>query len=85
MEKKVFDIIKSQIGDIKLPSNVMVCECPVHGQYLAIKDDNGEYCCPYCKVYMDTDTNDKGNGTTASELEHVINVRDTMRGLLGMN
>lgn len=80
--KSNYDLVKSQIGDVRLPSGVKACECPIHGTYLAVDKKDSDCPCPYCSVYMDTNTNDKGNGTTASQLEQAIDVRDAIRNTL---
>ena len=54
------------------PKGFKVCNCEVHGYYLAPAGEENPQC-PRCQEVVEVPG---GNGTTATEVEHYINVRD---------
>lgn len=66
-----------QIGELTvlryLPKGMKLHDCPMHGKFLAhYKDENP--LCPLCN--MDSGS---GNGTTATDMQHYIEIRDAVQ------
>jgi len=60
-----------------LPKGMKLCQCDMHGGYLAHYTDKNPLC-PLCQVATNA-----GNGTTASEVELYIDLHDMIQNALG--
>lgn len=68
-----------QIGEFNtlryLPKGMKICNCDVHGSYLAhYKTENPT--CPLCPLQ-----DPSANGTNATEMEHYIDIKDVVQGI----
>lgn len=73
LQKAIDQVGMDCVKERYLPRGMKLCDCPIHGAYLAhYTDDKME--CPACAAIANA--NNGGNGTTATQVEHLINVRD---------
>lgn len=78
MQKSILDMVMSQIGPVAryLPKGMRIMNCDMHGSYLAHYKSK-EPVCPVCKDMVPDPNNNQGNGPTASEVEHYIDITHT--------
>jgi hypothetical protein len=58
-----------------LPKGMKLCNCHMHGKYLAHYSDKN----PLCPLCTQSTVSGEGNGTTASDVELFIDIRDAIK------
>ena len=77
--QKAIDQLSLDTVERQLPKDVVIHMCEIHGGFIARKDDTNPMC-PLCHAYESTEPN-TGNGTTATEMELLIDLKDSITPL----
>ena len=72
LQKAIDQIGITPIAEKYYPKGMRVLQCQIHGAYMAHYTDPN----PVCPTCMTITNCSEGNGTTATEMEHYIDLRD---------